>query len=90
MQICTKFKVQLGLMGMSLVLFIHFSIYLLINQRIGQYSYSFDLMMVIGKKKGAHVNKPKFYWEKPPNKIEQFIEGSVSRPKFLDISRRDP
>lgn len=69
MQICTKFKVQLGLMGMSLVLFIHFSIYLLINQRTGQYSYSFDLMMVIGKKKGAHVNKPKFYWEKNPNKI---------------------
>lgn len=44
-------------------------------------------MMVIGKKKGAHVNKPKFYWE---NKIEQFIEGSVSKPTFLDISRRDP
>lgn len=67
---------------MSLVLFIHFSIYLLINQRTGQYSYSFDLMMVIGKKKGAHVNKPKFYWEKPPTKLNNLLRDLYPDQNF--------
>lgn len=67
---------------MSLVLFIHFSIYLLINQRTGQYSYSFDLMMVIGKKKGAHVNKPKFYWEKTPTKLNNLLRDLYPDQNF--------